>query len=150
MPYPRDSNAPYFSAKGGESMPNFLYEYECFATDNGLTSAEKVEAILRYVPPDLREFWETISGYETRDGDSCAALLLSYTPIPPPLLVVLRRGFTISSTLLRKLGFRTRRIIGLTIGIFSTSATRYLCIYGYPMRIKALSSSLAFTLRTAR
>lgn len=80
MPNPRDSNAPYFSEKRDVSMKDFLYKYEGAAASSGLADEEKFESVIRYVAPDLRDFWETFRGYATRDWGLFRQALLDMYP----------------------------------------------------------------------
>jgi len=63
MPGPRSNKAPFFSGKENDSLANFLLEYEVLADTHGLTTTEKVETIMRYVPATLHKFWRTLEGY---------------------------------------------------------------------------------------
>ena len=63
MPGPRSTDVPYFSKTTTSSFTDFMHEYQALATTNGLTDAQKVETILRYVSPDLHKFWKTVDGF---------------------------------------------------------------------------------------
>ena len=63
MPAGKSQRAPYFSGEVGESLSEFLREYEDLADGNGLTERQKVETILRYVPRSVRNFWADLPGY---------------------------------------------------------------------------------------
>lgn len=67
MPYTKDNKAPYFSARPGDLLDDFLREYEDLATTHVLTPQQKVETILRYIPPELRDLWKILEGYSTHD-----------------------------------------------------------------------------------
>ena len=67
MPYAKDNKAPYFSARPGDILDDFLREYEELATTCTLTDQQKVETILRYIPPELRDLWKILEGYSTHD-----------------------------------------------------------------------------------
>jgi hypothetical protein len=55
MPYAKDNKAPYFSGRPEDTLDDFLREYEELATTCTLTPQQKVETILRYVSPQLRD-----------------------------------------------------------------------------------------------
>ena len=67
MPYAKDNKAPYFSARPGDSLDDFLRDFEELATTCGLSAQQKLETILRYIPPDLRDLWKILDGYSTHD-----------------------------------------------------------------------------------
>ena len=67
MPAPRSNEAPYFSGQPGDQLADFLHEYDSLASSLGLTSAQKVEAIFRYVSANTREFWMTLGSYASKD-----------------------------------------------------------------------------------
>ena len=67
MPYVRDNKAPHFSGEVGEQLDDFLREYEELATTCVLTDQQKVETILRYVPPKLQDLWKNLEGYSIHD-----------------------------------------------------------------------------------
>ena len=80
MPGPCSIDAPYFSKGSSGSFTNFMHEYQALATANGLTDAEKVETIFRYVSPDLRKFWKSVDGYATTDWTTFSATLEAMYP----------------------------------------------------------------------
>ena len=80
MPAPRSNNAPYFSGEPGDPLAEFLHEYDGLASSLGLTSAQKVDTIFRYVPASVREFWETLDGYPSRDWTAFRAALEGIYP----------------------------------------------------------------------
>jgi hypothetical protein len=49
MPAALSHHAPYFSGEGGESLNDFLREYEELADDHRLTERQKVDWVIRYV-----------------------------------------------------------------------------------------------------
>ena len=67
MPGPRSNDAPYFSNDTINHFADFMHKYEALARANGLTDDEKVEAIFRYIPTNLRKFWKSIDGYDPTD-----------------------------------------------------------------------------------
>jgi len=67
MPGPCLADAPFFSKSSNISFTDFMHKYHALATANGLTDAQKVETILRYISSDLRKFWKSVNGYTTGD-----------------------------------------------------------------------------------
>ena len=67
MPPPRSHRAPYFSGNVDDPIEDFLREYEELADDCALTSQQKVETIIRYIPVKLRDLWKSLDGYVTQD-----------------------------------------------------------------------------------
>jgi len=80
MPGPRSADAPFFSKSSNVSFTDFMHEYHALATANGLTDAEKVETILRYVSSDLRKFWKSVNGYTTGDWAAFSTALEAMYP----------------------------------------------------------------------
>ena len=75
MPAPRSNNAPYFSGQQGDSLADFLHEYDSLASSLGLTGGQKVDTILCYVPASTQEFWMTLDSYSLKDWrDFCTDL----------------------------------------------------------------------------
>ena len=67
MPYAKDNKAPHFSARPGDSLDDFIREYEELANTCTLNDQQKVETILRYIPHELRDLWKILEGYTTHD-----------------------------------------------------------------------------------
>ena len=67
MPAPRSNKAPFFGDQSGDPIEHFLREYENLAITHALSPREKVEQILRYVSPELRDLWQFLDGYASRD-----------------------------------------------------------------------------------
>ena len=80
MPGPRLTNTPYFSKTTTGSFTDFMHEYQALATANGLTDAQKVETILRYVSPDLRKFWKTVDGFTANNWATFSTALEAMYP----------------------------------------------------------------------
>ncbi|KAH8985725.1 hypothetical protein EDB92DRAFT_1770214, partial [Lactarius akahatsu] len=76
MPAPRSNKAPYFADQSGDPIEVFLREYENLAITNHLTSSQKVEQILRYVSPELRDLWQFLDGFESYDWITFKASIL--------------------------------------------------------------------------
>ena len=67
MPTARSHRAPYFSGRVGDSIEEFLDEYEELASSCGLSERQKVETVVRYIPKVLKDFWRSQDGYLARD-----------------------------------------------------------------------------------
>jgi hypothetical protein len=80
MPSHRTNSTPYFSDPDNDSLADFLFEFEGLALDHNLTGPQKVEAILRYIPPSTRNFWMTLNGYSTSDWGTFRASLEALYP----------------------------------------------------------------------
>ena len=57
-----------------------MHKYHTLATTNGLTDAEKVETILRYVSSDLQKFWKSVNSYTTSDWAAFSMALEAMYP----------------------------------------------------------------------
>ena len=57
-----------------------MHEYQSLVTANGLTDAEKVQTIFRYISPDLRKFWRSVDGYSTDNWATFSAALEAMYP----------------------------------------------------------------------
>ncbi|KAF8274724.1 hypothetical protein EI94DRAFT_1560962, partial [Lactarius quietus] len=64
---PRANKRPSFAGLPDEPIADFLADFEEQADGYSLTDAQKVEAILKYIPFSLRDFWKTVKGYSTGD-----------------------------------------------------------------------------------
>jgi len=80
MPGPRSADAPFFSKSSNISFTDFMHKYHALATANGLTDAEKVKTILRYVSSDLQKFWKSVNGYTTSDWAAFSTALEAMYP----------------------------------------------------------------------
>ncbi|KAH9083399.1 hypothetical protein EDB83DRAFT_2511721 [Lactarius deliciosus] len=85
MPSPRSKYAPYYSGHAN-TFEDFLEEFEGRAYDCALTDPQRVDVIIRYVDPSLRDFWRSLSGYHSRDWPQLRQSLVnvfgSTTPRP--------------------------------------------------------------------
>ncbi|KAH9167494.1 hypothetical protein EDB89DRAFT_125211 [Lactarius sanguifluus] len=85
MPSPRSKFAPYYSGHAN-TFEDFLEEYEGLAYDCALTDPQRVDVLIRYVAPSLRDFWRSLSGYHSRDWplfrQSLVNIFGSTTPRP--------------------------------------------------------------------
>jgi len=75
MPPPRSHRAPYFSGRVGDPIEDFLSEYEELASSCGLTSRQKVEIIVCYIPLELRDLWKSLDGYLAGDWQDLRLML---------------------------------------------------------------------------
>ena len=66
MPSPRSKFAPYY-LRCTDTLEDFLEEFEALAYDCALTDPQRVEVIVRYVDPSMREFWRSLNGYRALD-----------------------------------------------------------------------------------
>ena len=80
MPAPHTRGTPYFSERPNESLTNFLVEYDTLATAHGLTDDQKVTTLSGYASPRLREFWQTLNGYNTGDWTTYRASIQALYP----------------------------------------------------------------------
>ncbi|KAH9031601.1 hypothetical protein EDB83DRAFT_2678375 [Lactarius deliciosus] len=85
MPSPRSKYAPYYSGHAN-TFEDFLEEFEGRAYDCALTDPQRVDVIIRYVAPSLRDFWRSLNGYCSRDWplfrQSLITVFGSTTPRP--------------------------------------------------------------------
>ena len=83
MPAARSHHAPYFSGEGGESLDDFLREYEELADGHGLTERQKVDWVIRYVARSQRDLWKSMEGFVVSDwSDLCDELRGTYLEAP--------------------------------------------------------------------
>ncbi|KAH9170961.1 hypothetical protein EDB89DRAFT_1224214 [Lactarius sanguifluus] len=66
MPSPRSRFAPYYSGRAN-TFEDYLEEFEGRAYDCALTDPQRVDVIIRYVAPSLRDFWRSLNGYRSHD-----------------------------------------------------------------------------------
>ncbi|KAH9050778.1 hypothetical protein EDB87DRAFT_1545955, partial [Lactarius vividus] len=93
MPSPRSKFAPYFSGCT-DSLEDFLEEFEGLAYKCTLTDPQRVDVIIRYVDPSLRDFWRSLTGYRSHDWPRLRQSLIdvfsSITPRPQVMRQKLR------------------------------------------------------------
>ncbi|KAI0277655.1 hypothetical protein BC826DRAFT_882421, partial [Russula brevipes] len=82
LPSHRSNKTPYFSDPNKESLTDFLFDFERLANNHNLSNPEKVDEVVRYIPPSTRNFWETLDGYSTRDWDTFSATIKALYPDP--------------------------------------------------------------------
>ena len=83
MPSPRSHHAPSFSGEGGESLEDFLHEYEELAYGHGLTERQTVDWVIRYVHSSQRDLWKSLDGFVTSDWNAlCNELRGMYLETP--------------------------------------------------------------------
>ncbi|KAI9452655.1 hypothetical protein BJY52DRAFT_1214495 [Lactarius psammicola] len=66
MPPPRSEYAPYYSGYA-DTFEDFLDEFEGQAYDCELTDPQRVDAIIRYVDPSIRELCRSLNGFRPRN-----------------------------------------------------------------------------------
>ncbi|KAH9080608.1 hypothetical protein EDB83DRAFT_998541 [Lactarius deliciosus] len=80
LPSPRTAEAPYFSGQRNDPIVDFLFEYDTLTTNHGLSHSQKVETIVHYIAPSVRDFWKTLDGYSTGDWATFKSTLESLYP----------------------------------------------------------------------
>ncbi|KAH9032125.1 hypothetical protein EDB85DRAFT_2289843 [Lactarius pseudohatsudake] len=90
MPSPRSKFAPYYSGCT-DSFEDFLEEYEGLAYDCALTDPQRVDVIIRYVAPSLRDFWRSLSGYHSCDWPQLRQSLVNIFGNPTPRHQIMRQ-----------------------------------------------------------
>ncbi|KAH9042193.1 hypothetical protein EDB85DRAFT_2139539 [Lactarius pseudohatsudake] len=80
LPSPRPAEAPYFSGRCNDPIVDFLFEYDILTTNHGLSDSQKVETIVHYIAPSMRDFWKTLDGYSTGDWATFKSTLESLYP----------------------------------------------------------------------
>ena len=80
---PCSHHVPYFSGEGGESLDDFLCEYEELADGHGLTQRQKVDWVIRYVAHSQRDLWKSMEGFVISDWNNlCKELCGTYLEAP--------------------------------------------------------------------
>jgi len=83
MPSPHSHHAPSFSGEGGESLEDFLHEYEELAYGHSLTERQMVDWVIRYVHSSQRDLWKSLDGFVTSDWNAlCNELRGMYLETP--------------------------------------------------------------------
>ncbi|KAH9030020.1 hypothetical protein EDB85DRAFT_1477594 [Lactarius pseudohatsudake] len=90
MPSPRSKFAPYYSGCT-DSFEDFLEEYEGLAHDCALTDPQRVDVLIRYVAPSLRDFWRSLNGYRSHDWPLFRQSLIDVFGHPTPRHQVMRQ-----------------------------------------------------------
>ncbi|KAH9009742.1 hypothetical protein EDB84DRAFT_1571028 [Lactarius hengduanensis] len=90
MPSPRSKFAPYYSGHA-DSFEDFLEEFEALAYDCALTDPQRVDVIIRYVDPSMREFWKSLNGYRSRDWPLFRQSLVNIFGNPIPRHQIMRQ-----------------------------------------------------------
>jgi hypothetical protein len=76
-------HVPYFSGEGGESLDDFLCEYEELADGHGLTECQKVDWVIRYMACSQQDLWKSMEGFMISDwNDLCNELRGTYLEAP--------------------------------------------------------------------
>jgi hypothetical protein len=83
MPSPCSDHAPSFSGEGGESLEDFLHEYEELAYGHGLTERQMVDWVIRYVHSSQQDLWKSLDGFMASDWNAlCNELRGMYLETP--------------------------------------------------------------------
>ncbi|KAH9163468.1 hypothetical protein EDB89DRAFT_557480 [Lactarius sanguifluus] len=90
MPSPRSKFAPYFSGCT-DTLEDFLEEYEGLAYGRALTDPQRVDVIIRYVAPSLRDFWRSLDGFRSRDWPRFRQSLVNIFGNPTPRHQIMRQ-----------------------------------------------------------
>ncbi|KAH9178278.1 hypothetical protein EDB89DRAFT_2064059 [Lactarius sanguifluus] len=90
MPSPRSKFAPYYSGHA-DTFEDFLEEYEGLAYDCALTDLQRVDVIIRYVNPSLRDFWRSLSGHHSHDWPQLRQSLINIFGNPTPRHQIMRQ-----------------------------------------------------------
>ncbi|KAH9038251.1 hypothetical protein EDB85DRAFT_2195205 [Lactarius pseudohatsudake] len=90
MPSPRSKFTPYFSGCA-DSLEDFLEEYDSLAYDCALMDPQRVDIIIRYVNPSMREFWRSLSGYHSHDWPQLRQSLVNIFGNPIPRHQIMRQ-----------------------------------------------------------
>lgn len=80
LPSPRPAEAPYFSGRRNDPIVDFLFEYDTLTTNHGLSHSQKVETIVHYIAPSMRDLWKTLDGYSTGNWATFKSTLESLYP----------------------------------------------------------------------
>ncbi|KAH9013534.1 hypothetical protein EDB85DRAFT_2296239 [Lactarius pseudohatsudake] len=85
MPSPHSEYAPYYSGRNN-MFEDFLEEFEGLAYDCALTDPQRVDAIIRYFDPSIRELCRPFNGFRSRNWPLLRQSLInifgSITPHP--------------------------------------------------------------------
>ncbi|KAH9036801.1 hypothetical protein EDB85DRAFT_2288079 [Lactarius pseudohatsudake] len=90
MPSPRSKFAPYFSGCA-DSLEDFLEEYEGLAYGCALTDPQRVDVLIRYVAPLLRDFWRSLNGYRSHNWPLFRQSLVTIFGNPTPRHQIMRQ-----------------------------------------------------------
>jgi len=80
MPGFRSNNAPFFLTNDNTPITNFLHKFTALADDYRLTDSQKVETIMRYVPPKTYTFWSTFPSYVAKNWSAFCTNLENMYP----------------------------------------------------------------------
>ncbi|KAH9009240.1 hypothetical protein EDB85DRAFT_2246661 [Lactarius pseudohatsudake] len=90
MPSPRSKFAPYYSGHAN-TFEDFLDEFEGRAYDCALTDPQRVDVIIRYVDPSLRDFWRSLNGYRSHNWPLFRQSLIDVFGNPTPRHQIMRQ-----------------------------------------------------------
>ncbi|KAH9021343.1 hypothetical protein EDB85DRAFT_2293531 [Lactarius pseudohatsudake] len=90
MPSPRSKYAPYYSGCT-DLFEDFLEQYEGLAYDCALTDPQRVDVLIRYVAPSLRDFWRSLNGYRSHNWPLFRQSLIDVFGNPTPRHQIMRQ-----------------------------------------------------------
>jgi hypothetical protein len=83
MPSPCSDHVPSFSGEGGESLEDFLHEYEELAYGHGLTERQTVDWVIWYVHSLQQDLWKSLDGFAASNWNAlCNKLWGMYLEAP--------------------------------------------------------------------
>ncbi|SRR6266702_2087954 len=62
MPSPRSKFALYYSGCD-DLLEDFLEDFEALAYDCALTDPQRVDVVVHYIDPSMRDFWRSLNGF---------------------------------------------------------------------------------------
>ncbi|KAH9047179.1 hypothetical protein EDB84DRAFT_1575483 [Lactarius hengduanensis] len=90
MPSPRSRFAPYYSGYAN-TFEDFLEDFEGRAYDCALTDPQRVDTLVRYVDPTLRELCRTFDGFRSRNWSLFRQSLVNVFGNPTPRHQIMRQ-----------------------------------------------------------
>ncbi|KAH9171756.1 hypothetical protein EDB89DRAFT_2070530 [Lactarius sanguifluus] len=90
MPSPRSKFAPYYLGHAN-MFEDFLEEFEGLASNCELTDPQRVDVLICYVAPSLRDFWRSLDGYRSRDWPLFRQSLVNIFGNPTPRHQIMRQ-----------------------------------------------------------
>jgi hypothetical protein len=64
---PHATKMPSFNGATGKPIIDFLIDYNEIMDGHNLTDQQKVEFVLKYIPPSHKDLWKSLKGYATGD-----------------------------------------------------------------------------------
>ncbi|KAH9036804.1 hypothetical protein EDB85DRAFT_2203617 [Lactarius pseudohatsudake] len=90
MPSPRSKYAPYYLGCT-DSFEDFLEQYEGLVYDCALTDPQRVDVLIRYVAPSLRDFWRSLNRYRSHNWPLFRQSLIDVFSNPTPRHQIMRQ-----------------------------------------------------------